>query len=202
MLSGWATGRSTSKGVSHPQCNAEPSSSHRVLWFSEILSHRPLEPITEPIIPLARISPPECGTHEQAHTKEERTRKAPYTGCGYGRRVSVGCWNTKVGAARGVQGTVTTRAGLRKEWQSWAAKTNSTYFPPCLRLALTLGCLCNTIHVHPRPHQQLCPYGFKTFQKYREGTLVVQHDCSLWPHSQCQCKGVCLLNRRPWQVYL
>lgn len=140
---------STSKEVSHPQCNAEPSSSHKVLWSPEILSHRPLEPITEPIILLSRTSQPECRTHEQVHTKEERSRKALCTGCGSVRRVSVGHWSTKVGAVRGIWGTVTSRAGLRKEWQSWAAKTDSIYFPLWLRLAQTLGCLCDPTHTTP-----------------------------------------------------
>lgn len=61
-------GRSTSKRVSHPRGNAEPSPAHRdhaVLCFMETLSHRLSEPITELINPSSRNHWTEGGTQEQ-----------------------------------------------------------------------------------------------------------------------------------------
>lgn len=115
-----------------PTVNAEPSSGHRILWFSKILFHWPLELNSEPNFPILRIRWLEYKPQEQAHTG--RTRKAPCIGYGFDRTLKAkggGCIS---------EGIVTVR-------QVWMAKLNYkdklSQLPSCLKLVQTLVCFCN-----------------------------------------------------------
>lgn len=109
---------------SYPQCNSEPSSGHRVLWFSKKLSPRLLKLISEPIIHYQGLVDQNV-KHRNRHV-QERTRKAPCTEYSSGKRACVGYLKTRAGAAWGVKGTITTwkvfgkngKAVLQRQTQS------------------------------------------------------------------------------------
>lgn len=83
-------GRSTSKGVSHPQCNTEPSSSHRVLWFSEISSHRPWNLLLNLLSPY-QGSVNHSVAHRNTPIRTRREQERPHAlSMVLGERVSVG----------------------------------------------------------------------------------------------------------------
>lgn len=103
-----------------------------------------------------------------------KDQKGPMCGIWFWKKDLVGYWRVRTGAAWVVQGTVACRAGLQEKWQSWAEKTNLTYFPGCLRPESGLFLQSNTHH--PRPHPHLS-YSLKTFQRVGQGAPVAQHRC-------------------------